>query len=298
MTRSDVNAAASLLVVGADGLLGGTLVALARREGLPVHGTVLGPVDPAHPAAADLATLDLTRPLGGWSPPPAVRGAVLCAAITSLDACRRDPAGTRLVNVTRTLEMASRLVDAGVFVTFISSNLVFDGSRPAASADAPFAPRTEYGRQKAAVEEALRELPADRTAVVRLTKVVHGRWPLVEGWRDALRAGRPVKPFEDFRCAPIPLDRVARGLTDVTRGCRSGVWQFSADADVTYADIARHLALRVGAPATLVEGTSSRGLADLEHSPAHTTLDTTRAAGELGLVFPPPLTAIEQAFLA
>lgn len=289
-----MNAPGSLLVIGADGLLGGSVVALARRHGWPVHGTTLAP---AQPPAPDLAVLDLREPPGAWRPPADTRAALLCAAITRLDACRADPAGSRLINVTRTLELARHLTDAGIHVTFISSNLVFDGTRPNVAADAPFQPRTEYGRQKAEVETALRELPRDLTAVVRLSKVVHGNWPLIHGWLDALRAGRPVQAFADFVCAPIPLALVVRGLAEVARGRRPGTWQFSADTDVSYADIARHLARRIGAPESLVTGVASHGGANLEHNPAHTTLDATRASAELGLAFPPPLTAVEQAFL-
>ena len=287
-------AAGSLLVVGADGLLGGSLVDLGRRDHQPVHGTTLLP---ASPPAPDLAPLDLTRPLDGWTPPPGVRSAILCAAITRLDACRNDPAGSRLINVDRTLELARRLTDAGVFVTFISSNLVFDGTLPRLAADAPFRPQTEYGRQKAEVETALRELPRPLTAVVRLTKVLHSKWPLVQGWLDALRAGRPVQAFADFVCAPIPLALVVRGLNAVSRGRRSGTWQFSADTDVSYADIARHLARGIGAPESLVEAVPSDTRTNLEHNPAHTTLDASRARSELGLAFPPPLATVEQAFL-
>lgn len=283
----------SLLVVGADGLLGGSLVDLARRERRPVHGTTLVPVEPPTP---DLSPLDLTRPLAGWSPPSGTRSAVLCAAITRLDACRNDPTGSRLINVERTLELARRLTDAGVFVTFISSNLVFDGSQRRLAADAPFRPQTEYGRQKAEVETALRQLPAPLTAVVRLTKVLHTRWPLVQGWLDALRARQPLQAFADFVCSPIPLALVVRGLDAVSRGRRPGTWQFSADTDVSYAGIALHLARRVGAPESLVEAVPSGTRANLEHNPAHTTLDASRARVELGLAFPPPLTTVEKAF--
>lgn len=280
----------ALLVVGADGLLGSTVLTLAREQGRAALGTALAPAP-----GSGLIPLDLAATLDDWTPPPGCRAAILCAAITNLEACRRDPAATRRINVVQTLHLARRLADHDVFVTFISSNLVFDGSGPQVPDQAPTRPRTEYGRQKAEVEAGLAAL-GSRAAVVRLTKVLHSRWALFQGWVDALRAGRVIEPFADFVCAPIPLPLVARGLTEVARSRHPGIWQFSADTDVSYAAIARHLALRLGSAPDLVRPVASRDRGTLEHNPAHTTLDTSRTREELGLNFPPPMDAVDQAF--
>ncbi len=285
----------SLLIVGAEGTLGSGLVDRCRREGVPVKGTMQHPgVD--FPGAW---RLDLTEPLNGWAP-PACSAAVLCAAITSLEACRRDPEATRLVNVTQTLAVAERLNRAGVFVVFISSNLVFDGSKSCQAASDPLCPQTEYGRQKAEVERELRRF-GDAVAVVRLTKVASPRWALVRGWVEALREWRTVEAYEDMVCAPIPVEVTLAGLMAVARKRLAGVWQFSAATDVSYADIACHLALEVGADPVLVRATRSQrelvGAGIVEPVPQHTVLDTNRAVAELGLRFPPPLEAVSAQFI-
>lgn len=281
-----------LLIVGADGLLGGALLHRARAAGVPCQATRLAPTaaDPA------LHSLDLAAPLDAWEPPAPTHAALLCAAVTRLDACRADPARTRHINVVQTLELARRLTARGVFVVFPSSNLVFDGDLSRTPADHPVHPRTEYGRQKAEVEAGLRDL-GPHIAIVRLTKVVHPDWPLLRAWRDALAAGQPVHPFPDLVCAPIPLDRVVDGLLAIARDRRAGLWQFSAARDVSYADLARHVADRLNAPAALVQPRPAGDLGGVEHRPAHTTLDTSRARRELDLEFPDPLAALDP-FLA
>ncbi len=280
----------ALLVVGADGLLGSRLLSHARDQGWNVLGTALAP-DPA----SGLLPLDLNADLDSWSPPAACRAAVLCAAITSLETCRRDPSGTRRINVTQTLRLAQRLASSGIFVTFLSSNLVFDGSGPHVPANAPTQPRTEYGRQKAEVEAGLLALRAP-SAIVRLTKVMHPHLAVLQGWITALRANQTIQPFADFVCSPIPLPLVVHGLSLVARGRHSGLWQFSSDSDVSYAAIARRLAQRLDVPPERVQPVGCRDRPPLEHNPAHTTLDASRARDQLGLSFPPPLDAVDQAF--
>ena len=147
-----------VLIVGADGLLGGTLRRHLQRAGHEVAATSLLSV----PDSQNVLHLDLTQPPETWPELPACRAVVLCAAITSLEQCRANPAGTRLVNVTRTLALLEGLAQKGTFVVFISSNLVFDGSKPGRQADEPVCPRTEYGRQKAEAEAALLRLRTRR----------------------------------------------------------------------------------------------------------------------------------------
>lgn len=279
-----------ILIVGTEGLLGSTLLKLGRERGLSVFGTMIEP-DSKSP---QILQLNLSKALEDWLLPADCRAAILCAAITSLDACRRDPAGTRQINVTQTVRLTEKLLAAGVFVVFISSNLVFDGTRPLRGPDEAICPMTEYGRQKAAVEAAYAAF-GDRVAIVRLTKVTNPCWALVQGWIQAARSGQPVEAFGDFVCAPIPLDVAASGLLRVADEERSGIWQFSADSDVSYADIARHIVRRMNGDESLVRLVSSQSAA-VEHSPAHTTLDATRARHDLGLAFPEPLRVIEDTF--
>ncbi|MBE7500826.1 MAG: sugar nucleotide-binding protein [Verrucomicrobiales bacterium] len=234
--------------------------------------------------------LDLSESLEGWSPPPA-SAAILCAALTRLEDCRRDPSSTRHINVTQTLRLAEKLRAAGVFVVFPSSNLVFAGHRPCQPADDPLCPQTEYGRQKAAVEAELATFGSG-AAIVRLTKVVGPQWALACDWAQALRTGRPIRAFNDLRCAPIPLELTVHGLLEVAHRRLPGIWQFSAPTDVSYAELASHLARRLGADPSLVKVVSGQATGGLEHIPCHTTLDTTRARAELGIEFPAPFEAM------
>jgi len=279
-----------LLVVGADGLLGGALWRYWLAAGRPVLATSLLEI----PEAGPVVRLDLNQGEEAWPKLPACRAAVLCAAIAGLAQCRQQPAATRRVNVTQTLALARRLADQGCFVVFLSTNLVFDGSRPWRRADEPTCPMTEYGRQKAEAEAGLATL-GDRAAVVRLTKVFHPDLPLLRGWRESLQAGRPIQPFADVVCAPIRLEATIRCLAQVAERCLPGIWQLSATADISYAAIAQRLARHGGCDPALVRPQPARTAADLEHKPRFTTLDATRAARELGFAIQSPEAVVDDA---
>ncbi len=284
-----MNQAETVLVVGADGMIGRALAERLAVRGRHVVCTTLVPTPGA-------VVLDLARDAAEWAPPPAAT-AYLCAAVTSQDQCRAEPAKSRGVNVEGTLALAEKLVRQGTHVVFPSTNLVLDGRTPHQPADAPYAPQTEYGRQKAEAEQRLRRLPG--TCVVRFTKVLGRATPLLLGWIAALREGQPIRPFSDMLLAPVPLDFAVEALLKVAARRAEGVVQVSAEKDITYAEAARfvadclHVPLSVSGRGAGGEGglvqpvaVADSGIA-IEYVPNHTTLDTTRLQHEFGLV--PPL---------
>ncbi len=281
----------TFLVVGADGMIGGVLAAALRGSGADVVGTALQP----HGPTADCLRLDLTEPREAWPIPEQVATAYLLAAIPSLEACRRDPQGSSLINVERTLAIARLLVERGARIVFPSTNLVFDGEAPGRRAEDPVAPRTEYGRQKAEAERQLLAL-GDRVTIVRLTKVVAPAMPLLSRWRQALLQGETIRPFTDMVMAPIPLSFTVTVLRAAGTMALPGILQVSADRDMTYAEAAAHVAGWLGVPERLIQpmASSAAGL-DLEAVPRHTTLDTSRLGQTLGLQPPDVWTALAYA---
>jgi dTDP-4-dehydrorhamnose reductase len=237
--------------------------------------------------------LDLAQPPESWPDLPPCKAAVLCAAITNLDQCRRDSRGTRKINVEATLVLARRLADSGAFVTFVSSNLVFDGSRPLRKPDDPACPRMEYGRQKAEVEAGLAAL-GDRAAIVRLTKVLHKAMPLIRNWTHSLAMERPITPFHDLICSPISLDATVAALAGVTEKQLPGVWQLSARDDISYEGIANKLAIRLNARPDLIQTVSALAVSSPEHLASHSTLDASRSREELGFEWLDSETALDR----
>jgi dTDP-4-dehydrorhamnose reductase len=283
----------AVLVVGADGRIGRAVMQRLTRAGVFTLGTTRRDTetDPSR------LCFDLAEALDGWRCPFPVAAAVIAAGVTGLEGCERDPSGTARVNVAATLALARSLTDSDAFVVFLSSNQVFDGTWPRRAAGDPRSPRTEYGRQKAAVEERLLAESGGSAAVVRLTKVLPAGFPLLRGWADDLKAGNPVRPFCDMVMAPVPIGFVAEGIARVVEARVPGIIQVSGERDVTYAEAAVRLANRLGADQGLVrpQATGDVGL-HCAFAPAYTTLDTTRLSDELHLCPPDVWSTIDGSF--
>ncbi|MBI4575104.1 MAG: sugar nucleotide-binding protein [Planctomycetes bacterium] len=281
---------APVLVAGADGLLGGALVEAWTRAGARVLGT-----SRRAPRGVDgRPRLDLAEEGCEGRLPGPVGLAYLCAAVTDLAACERDPAGTGRVNVDATVRLARVLASQGAFVVFPSTNLVFDGTVPHRRVSDPSCPALEYGRQKARVESALQDLGTS-AAVLRLGKVVGPRTEPFASWVRALRRGEPVEAFVDKVCAPLALDDAIGVLRALGERRMAGTYQATAAADLRYDEAASSLARRVGAPVDRVRPVrgAERGVAEALR-PAHTALDPGALAAVLGWSRPRPEVALAE----
>lgn len=272
-------------MVGADGGIGS---ALLQALGPTARGTSrrqsLGP---------DRLRLDLGDPPEMWPSLPATSEAYLCAAQTSLAQCREQPEATALINVERIEALARRLSASGAFLLYLSTSLVFDGTRSAPDEADAVAPTTAYGRQKAEAERRVLAL-GPGVAVVRLTKVVAPHLAIFRQWREELRAGRPIHPFQDLWFAPIPLAYAVKGILAIGQAQASGIFHLSGPEEISYADAAFHLAQRLGAPASLVRPISAGDRIPVAERPAHTRLEDTRFRALTGLTPPPSRVALEE----
>ena len=221
------------LIVGSDSLIGSALMASLQKDGLPVTGTTRrrDNVDRQH------LYLDLCRDVDQWRYPREVKTAVICAGVTKMDACRRDPAGSARINVDGVVRLAQNLADRGVFVIYLSSNQVFDGSLPYRLPEDALSPVTEYGRQKAEVENQLGKL-GKSVSIVRFAKILGTRNPLFSDWIKALKENRPIHPFLNMFMAPVPLYFAVSVLSLVMKVQPYGILQVSGEKDVSYADAA------------------------------------------------------------
>ena len=230
-----------------------------------------------------------------WQLPDGIKTVYICAGITGLEKCRKDPTGTSRINVENTICLAESMMRKGTFVVFLSTSQVFDGSIPTVPAHTPLNPKSEYGRQKAAVETYLNQWP-EQAAIVRLTKVV-GPDSIFSEWAQSLFKDQPIRPFTDMVVSPIPLMTVISTLRLVGDQRLGGIWQISGDHDICYYDAAMKCGKAFGVDLNLIQPftTGAAGLR-LEVNPANTTMATERLRKELGIASPPILWTLSQAF--
>ncbi len=259
------------LVTGARGQLGGDLLAvLAGRPGDPV--TALG-----------RAELDLTderrvrEVVRGWL--DGVRGArpvvLNAAAYTAVDAAETDEDTALLVNGRAPGWLAEELAGRGRLV-HVSTDYVFDGEAGEPyPVDAPVAPRSAYGRTKAAGERAVAAAGGDAT-VVR-TAWVYGRHGgnFVRTMAGRALDGAPVSVVDDQVGSPTWAADLAAGL--VALGARREpvppVLHRTDAGAVSWYGLARAVYEEVGADPALVAPTTTAAFPRPAPRPAWSVLD-------------------------
>jgi dTDP-4-dehydrorhamnose reductase len=280
----------SFLLIGGDSEIAGATLTVLRRDGLPVVATTRRRDTPG----GGRVFLDLTAPLEGWRPPEGTNACCIFAAVAHLPDCARDPEGSSRVNVAGTIALVERLVTQGVYVLYLSTDKVFDGNRPLMPADAPLAPRSEYGRQKARTDAHLQAMIARRAPVgiLRLARVLSPGMPLLRQWQQALAAAEVTHPFDDMMMAPSLAADVAATIVALLASREPGICQLSGARDMSYADVARFIARRIGADPRLVEPVPAASAGMPEGAvPRHTTLDS-RAVARFGICPRDPLDVV------
>jgi dTDP-4-dehydrorhamnose reductase len=141
------------LVVGAAGMLGQDMVAAASRAGAEVVAAGRADVD-----VTDVR--DVTAAVAGFDV------VVNCAAWTAVDDAEAHEADAFAVNAVGPANLARAAARSGARLVHVSTDYVFDGAATEPYAeDAPIAPRSAYGRTKAAGEWAVRAEAPDHLVV-------------------------------------------------------------------------------------------------------------------------------------
>lgn len=150
---------------------------------------------------------------------------VHCAGLTRNPVCQADPERAWRANVEVTARLAGLAAAAGAPLLFLSTDLVFDGTRGHyRETDAPN-PLSVYAETKAEAER--RVLAAHPAHVVIRTSLNHGASPtgdrsFTEDMLRTVRGGGRLSLFTDeYRC-PIAADATARSVWSLARRCGSG----------------------------------------------------------------------------
>jgi dTDP-4-dehydrorhamnose reductase len=265
------------IVIGGGGLVGRALLEAHKRARPLTEGT-------SRTGIGGLKRLDLLNPDISGLNLRGVRDALITASLSGIAHCQNDPDGTRKINVEGTLKLMHMLYDEGVRPVFFSSDYVFDGKRGGYADDAPVRPSTEYGRQKAEVEEAMMEMTGGRGLALRLSKVftlAKGDGTLFDEMASALSSGKTVRAATDQVFNPIALADVVRATLVAQAERIKGIVNVCSSESWTRYELAVELAARMGVDASLVEPIKL-GEVGIER-PLDTSMKPQRLLDELGL---------------
>lgn len=280
------------LVVGGDSLIGAAFIrAMGQRGGTCYATTRHRGADGGKRIYLDLASDEVETAVL-----PEVDIAFFCAAVSGFAVCRNDPALARRVNVEGTGRLVRRLADRGVYSVLLSSTAVFDFKKPHVPADAPVNPQTDHGKIKAEAERLFLEL-GELGSILRLTKVIDPAAPLFMGWLAALSRSGQIAAYSDLHIAPLAVEDATRAMDAVAADRGRGIYQLSGARDISYFDVARHLATMLRVPIDRVEPTCATedGIPPAEVA-RHTTLDNSRIKALTGCPARDPYDVTESVF--
>jgi len=259
------------LVAGAQGMLGVDVVRrLADRPRDDVRALGRGELD----VTDSDACID------------AVRGrdvVVNCAAYTAVDAAESDEAAAFAVNAVGAAHLARAARRAGARIVYISTDYVFNGDALSAwPEDAPVAPRSAYGRTKAAGEWATRAENPDHV-VLRTAWLygAHGRcFPSTIAAAAAERGALQV--VNDQVGQPTWTADVADLLIRlVDAGAPVGTYHGTARGETSWFGFARAVVASAGLDPGIVAPTTTDAFPRPAPRPGYSVLghDAVRAAG-------------------
>jgi len=268
------------LVIGASGLIGSYLVRDAKQAGAAVTGTYCTQRMPG------LRRLDITAERAVAEVLEHVQPSVvyLPAARPGVDWVEEHPEESASVNVTAPLRIIRLLEGTDGTLVYYSSDYVFDGrDGPYVEADEPN-PVNEYGRQKLAVERAIKERLGN-WLILRVT-VVYGwerrRKNFVHRAMCHLRSGGVLEvPADQFGNPTYAPDLASASRDLVGRNAR-GLFHLAGEARASRYELALEMARVFGLPCDRIRPVATSSLQQRAKRPMNAGMIGTKAQDVLG----------------
>lgn len=274
------------MVIGASGLLGSKLMLQAGRK-YDVSGSYNPQVDGKTAwrlEPLDIGSKDEVEKLFDKTKPEIV---ILCAAMTNVDACEKQPLVANRVNATGPELVARTCKKSGARLVHVSTDYVFDGSktRKYTEEDLP-RPISVYGSSKLAGERAV--LSTHPEAAVARPAVLYGWNPLEDKdnfvtWvLKKLRKGEKATLFKDQRISPTFADDLAKTLLELAEKDAKGVWHVSGPDCFDRPTCGRMIAKEFGLDEALISPVPSSSVSLPAKRPANSCLDVSKVEKMLG----------------
>jgi dTDP-4-dehydrorhamnose reductase len=299
-----------ILLTGASGLVGSAFAEAAKRRGHHVIG-VVGRAAFSIPGLAEKRSLDLEDAAGLTSLalevfPDAI---VNCAAVAEPAACDSDPVRAQALNVTLPATLAKLAHHLSARLVHISTEQVFDGSKPPyAVGDTP-RPVNLYGRQKLESERQVHAAAPEFAVTLRAPLLtgnsLGGARSLHERLLADWAAGKTPRLYRDEIRQPCTAGNLAEAMLELCeRRDFCGVLHWAGAEALSRVDLAKRIRAHFklsAESAPIAEAARADDPAASARRPADLRLDLKPLAGKLKtpietfdaqldqLVLPPPV---------
>ncbi len=236
-----------IFLTGASGLVGGAFAKAARRRGHTLTA-ITGTSTATIPGAKTQRQLDLTDDA-------AITAAILetfpdlivnCAAIAEPALCDANPIHSHQLNVVLPATLARVAHHVSAKLIHLSSEQVFDGTKPPYAIGSTPNPINLYGRQKLASEHAVHTTAAEFAITIRAPLLTGnsttGRRSLHERLLADWAAGKTPTVFSDEIRQPCTAENLAEVMLECAeRNDLRGVFHWAGAEPLSRAELARRV---------------------------------------------------------
>jgi len=277
-----------IVVTGASGLLGVSVLTLARSLGCEVVGIChrhLIRVPGTRICRADLTDHKAVRSLFSSLQPESI---IHCAAATGVDWCEDHPALAEQVNVQASSFLAEIAQERNARFVYISTDSVFDGKRGNYSETDQPDPVSVYAKSKLGGEqEVLRRHSSP--LIVRVT--IYGwnaqaKQSFAEWVLDEIAAGRQMLGFSDVYFCPLLANDLADLLLAMLDRGLGGIYHVVSSERISKYEFAQRVAAIFNLGADRVAPMSIRTANLRAPRPADPSLNTDKICAALGRAMP------------
>ncbi len=203
---------------------------------------------------------------------------VHAAAVARIDACYADPRHAHQVNVTGTETLCDLADRSNVPVVYISTDLVFDGSRGRYTEQDEPRPVSVYGQTKLRAEQIVLRSP--RNVVLRMSLLFGPGRCGVASFLDRVlrrwRQGEPMRFFEDEWRSPLALSDAAEAIRLTLSGDLRGLYHVGGPERLSRWEMGVRFAQHMGYPEQLLQRARRAEFSAAEPRPADVSLCSDR----------------------
>jgi dTDP-4-dehydrorhamnose reductase len=221
--------------------------------------------------------------------PPKVDIVIILAAISNFKECRDNFFEANIINYKAPVKLASFYSQLGTKIIFLSTSAVFDGNRANIYSLEPQNARSEYGKMKSLAEQDLLRINGN-ISVLRLSKVITKERNIFSTWKNQLLRGGAITCFKDQYISPIESKLVCDILVLLIKKPNKGIYQFSANFDMSYYELALELSKLISINKNKIKPILAiKNQIPQEEIFRYTSLDSSRILNDFNISSPSPI---------
>ena len=257
-------------VIGASGYIGGHLIKKYRKTFPDCVGTSFSksingliPFDLRNPNIQDLQLEETGH-----------QSVIISSAMPNVSWCESNHAASYELNVKGTLNLIKQLGRTTLTTFFISSDYVFNGDVGAYLDTAMPNPNTQYGKQKAKVEQEISNL-TKKYAVLRLSKIYGTTWKdgtLIDAMAAELLQNKRITAATDQFFSPTHVNDVVAMIIALQERDACGIINVCNSNVYSRFQIANKIAQALNMPSSLLHATNLHSIEGMQNRPLNTSL--------------------------